>query len=267
MENLFVIKFGGSSITKKEENKFEINREVLEFAAKELAEAIKQKPELKIALVCGVGPFGHTNVVKYNLNNGIKTPEQEKGVKQTNKDCSFVAEEVIKALVKYKIKTKYVPGYDVCVQDNKKAVSFDAKPYKEALEKGIVPVTTGIMVKDKSLKWSPMSGDVVIAELARQLAPEKVVMGTDVDGIFTADPKKNPNAELITEISKQNLAEVLERVGESKATDVTGGMKGKLEKLAEQLGGVEAQIFNLLSAGNLKKALLGQKLACTRIRL
>jgi len=112
-----------------------------------------------------------------------------------------------------------------------------------------------------------MSGDVAIAELCKQLRPEKVLMGTDVDGIFTADPKVNPKAELIEEINKGNLEEVLKRAGESKSVDVTGGMKGKLEKLAETLDGVPAEIFNLITKGNLEKVLKGEDIRCTKVKL
>ena len=44
-------------------------------------------------------------------------------------------------------------------------------------------------------------------------------------------------------------------------------MKGKLEKLAQQLGGVPAKIFSLFVPGNLEKALEGKEIRCTKIRL
>ncbi|MEI7961427.1 MAG: isopentenyl phosphate kinase [archaeon] len=267
MKNLIVLKFGGSSITKKEENKFEMNNVILKQAASELANALKQNPKLKIALVCGVGPFGHTNVVKYNLNNGINNSVQEKGVKITNKDCDFVGKETAKALEKEGLKVKFIPGYEICVQENKKVKHFELALYKKALANGEMPLSTGVMVPDEKMKWSVMSGDTVIAQLAKQLRPEKVLMGTDVDGIYTADPKNDDGAELILEINNKNLKEVLKKAGESKAMDVTGGMKGKLEKLAEQLNGVPAEIFNLFIAGNLKKALLCEEIKSTKIDL
>ncbi|VVB75442.1 Isopentenyl phosphate kinase [uncultured archaeon] len=267
MKNLIVIKFGGSSITKKSENKFEMNKAVLTQAANELADALEKQKELQVALVCGVGPFGHTNVVKYDLNNGIKTEKQREGVKITNEACDFVGKEVAKALKKAGVKTKYIPGYEVCIQSGKKVTGFSILPYGKALDEGLVPITAGIMVKDDELVWSPMSGDVVVAQLAEHLKPKKVLMGTDVDGIYTADPKVDKNAELILNINKENLEEVLEKASHSNSVDVTGGMKGKLEKLAKQLNGVPAEIFNLLKEGNLEKALSGKEITSTKIKL
>jgi isopentenyl phosphate kinase len=266
MVDLVVIKFGGSSITNKADNKFEMNSKILKQCAKELSNAMKKK-KMQIALVCGVGPFGHTNVKLYNLNNGITTEEQKKGVEKTNKDCNFVGESVAKALAKEGLKTKLIPGYEVCEQTNKKITKFDFAPYKKALDEGLIPITTGVMVKDKELVWSVMSGDKVIAQLAKHFKPTKVIMGTDVDGIYTADPKVEAKAELIEEITRANVPKILEKVGESKSVDVTGGMKGKLEQLAEQLDGTPAEIFNLFTNGNLESVLLGKNIKDTKIKL
>ena len=137
----------------------------------------------------------------------------------------------------------------------------------EIQSKGIIPITTGTMVPDNSFKWSVMSGDQVIAQTVKHLDPEKVLMGTDVDGIFTADPKIDSSAELIEEINENNIKEVLAKCGESKSVDVTGGMKGKLEKLASTLNGVPAEIFSLFKEGNLEKALLGKEIKSTKIKL
>jgi isopentenyl phosphate kinase len=266
MQGLTIIKFGGSSITKKSEGKFEINYSVLEQSAQELATALEKK-EQKIILVCGVGPFGHTNVVKYNLNNGVTTKEQLEGKEITNKDCNFVGEEVAKALEKAGLNTKIIPAYLVCVQDNKKVVSYDSGLYVNALEQKLIPITTGIMVKDNTLNWSPMSGDTAIAQLCKQLKPIRVLIGTDVDGVFTEDPKINPKAKLIPEINKKNLEKIIIGVGESKSVDVTGGMRGKIEKLEQTLNGTPAQIFNLYKKKALERIVLGEEVPCTKIKL
>jgi isopentenyl phosphate kinase len=266
MDDLVVIKFGGSSITKKADNKFEMNYDILNQSAQELARAIKPT-KIKVALVCGVGPFGHTNVKLYDLNNGIKNKEQEKGVEKTISDCNFVAQETATALEKVGLRPKLVPGYFVCKQDNRKVISFDTEEYVKAIRGGFIPITTGIMVKDKTLKWSVMSGDTVVAELCKQLRPKKVIMGTDVEGIYTADPKIDSKAKLIESITKENVPKILEMVGESVSVDVTGGMKGKLEKLAQTLNGVPGEIFNLFTKRNLESVLLGRDIVDTKIRL
>ena len=265
--SLIILKLGGSSITKKADNKFEMNYKILNQSAQEIKNALKQNSEIKIILVCGVGPFGHINVTNYDINNGIITERHKEGVEKTIKDCNFVGEEAQKVLEKVGLKAKVIYGNDICIQDARKVVSFNLEEHKNCLKEGIIPITTGTMVPDKSFKWSVMSGDQVIAQAAKQLNPEKVLMGTDVDGIFTADPKIDSSAELIKEINKNNIEEVLAKCGESKAVDVTGGMKGKLEKLANTLNGIPAQIFSLLTKGNLENVLLEKEIKSTKIEL
>lgn len=267
MDDLIVLKLGGSSITNKKENKFEMNYSVLDRCAQEIKNALEKNSDLNIILVCGVGPFGHTNVKKYNLNGKIETDEQEKGVEKTKQDCKYVGEETAKSLEKIGVKTKLIFGTNICVQNERKVVSFNLNEYKKCLNEGIIPITTGTMVLDESFKWSVMSGDQVIAQTAKNLCPKKVLIGTDVDGIFTADPKTNPSAELIENITKENLEEVLEKCGESKAVDVTGGMKGKIEKLAKNLNSFPVEIFNLFVEGNLENTLLGKQIKSTKIKL
>lgn len=265
--SLIILKLGGSSITKKADNKFEMDYDTLNRSAQEIKNALVKNPELQLLIVCGVGPFGHTNVTKYDLNHGIETEEQEKGVGVTNADCDFVGSETVKALGKVGLKAKLISGYEVCEQKSKKVVAFDIEPYKKAVDEKVIPITTGIMVPDEDFKWSVMSGDQVIAQTVKSLNPKIVLMGTDVEGIFTADPKNNPSATLIENITKDNLEEVLEKCGESKAMDVTGGMKGKLEKLASTLNGVPAEIFSLFVEGNLENVLLEKEIKSTKIRL
>lgn len=264
---MIILKLGGSVITKKADNKFEMNYEALNHAAKQIAESLKEDPSLQLFIVCGVGPFGHTNVKKYDINNGIHTKEQEEGLEITKRDCDFVGKETAIALEQQGLKTMFIPGYDVCVQENKKVLTYNFGPYEESVKENVIPITTGVMVPDNEMKWSVMSGDQAIAQLAKHFKPDKVLMGTDVDGIYTADPKEDQSAELLEKITKENLDSILEKVGESKAVDVTGGMKGKLEKLAATLQGTPAEIFNLFTVNNLKKSLKNEEIKSTKIHL
>jgi isopentenyl phosphate kinase len=95
----------------------------------------------------------------------------------------------------------------------------------------------------------------------------RVLMGTDVDGIFTAEPKLNPDARLIESIGQGNFDRVLESVGEATTVDVTQGMKGKLLKIREGLSGVRVLVYNITKEGNTFKALSGRKVRGTEIKL
>ena len=121
----------------------------------------------------------------------------------------------------------------------------------------------GDMVIDSGMGASVLSGDAIVPYLAKELKADRVFLGTDVDGIFTEDPKKNGKAGLVRAINDRNLDEVLEGVGGSNATDVTGGMKGKLLALK----GVSAVVFNLAEGENLFRLLKGERGIGTEINL
>lgn len=66
----------------------------------------------------------------------------------------------------------------------------------------------------------------VSALVAETINAEKLVIATDVDGIYTEDPKKNPDAKLLREISVNELTKKLieysHEAGEYKLADLQG---------------------------------------------
>ena len=57
------------------------------------------------------------------------------------------------------------------------------------------PVMYGDAVLDEKLGFTILSGDQLVAYLAIKYNASKIVVGTDTDGIFDADPKTNPDAK------------------------------------------------------------------------
>jgi len=266
MSDLYIIKLGGSAITEKEGNKFEAREKTLERIASEIKKASAEKG-FSLLIVHGVGPFGHTNVKEYDINNGINTERQKEGLEKTKKDCAFLNKIVVEKLKEAGIHAvSFNPG-ELILQENKKIVEFDINGIEKALGERKVPVLFGQMVPDKKLVASVCSGDASLAFLAKKLKPKKVFLGTDVAGVFTADPKENSEAERIPLIDKKNFEEIIKKVGEAKTVDVTQGMKGKLLKLREQLKGTESFIFDANQEGNFYRALAGKKIEGTEIRL
>ncbi len=123
---------------------------------------------------------------------------------------------------------------------------------------GFVPVIYGDVVPDldESIKICVLSGDQIINYLGENLKPKRVILGSDVDGIYTKNPKKYDDAKLLNTVTSCDdlIAEG------SLNVDVTGGMNGKLTELIElaQLG-VESEIINAGKENFIKKALNHEK--------
>lgn len=94
------------------------------------------------------------------------------------------------------------------------------------LELGVIPVinendtiaTEEIMVGDN---------DTLAAIVATSAGADLLILLTDIDGLYTADPHKNPDARLISEVSELT-DEIMALGGGSGSALGTGGMRTKL---------------------------------------
>ncbi len=65
---------------------------------------------------------------------------------------------------------------------------------EKLVEIGMVPVLYGVPAYDEKQKCSILSGDEIAPYLAVKLNAERIIHAGNVDGVFTSDPNKNPDA-------------------------------------------------------------------------
>ena len=70
--------------------------------------------------------------------------------------------------------------------------------------------------------------DTLAAIVAESVKADKLVLLSDIDGLYTADPHKDPNAKLIHTVHKIDEA-LLSLAGASASSQGTGGMVTKLQ--------------------------------------
>jgi molybdenum storage protein len=99
----------------------------------------------------------------------------------------------------------------------------------------------------------PDTGAILLAEV---MTMRSLVYVKDVDGLYTDDPKKNPKAEFLREVS---AAKLLERNLPDLPIE-----RAVLEILADTRNLKEIRIVNGLVPGNLRRALDGEDVG-TRI--
>ena len=100
--------------------------------------------------------------------------------------------------------------------------------------------------------------------LAKIFKPDKVVFVSDVDGLYTADPKTHPDAELIKEVNGSSLDKVST---ESSVVDVTGSIRGKIEEMIKICGdSADCTLVNGTVPGRLEAFLKGEEVVCTKVR-
>lgn len=92
-----------------------------------------------------------------------------------------------------------------------KTTNKKAERIKELLNQGIVPVICGFLGKgpDGEITTLEMGGsDITAFLMGRYLEASEVIFVTDVDGVMSTDPEKLEDAELLSEISAEELVDL-----------------------------------------------------------
>jgi isopentenyl phosphate kinase len=263
---LIILKLGGSVITRKDSLTPTLDSSNLQ----RIAEEISNSSYNKLIIVHGAGSFGHPYAKEYAIGTEINSTEElsrkRQGFSKTQNSVKSLNGLVCQHLMEQEIPTVSIQPSSFIQTRNKRIVRADMDLITKYLELGFVPVLYGDVVldMDAKIKMAVLSGDQIIKYLAENLKPEKVVLGSDVDGIFNKDPKKNPDASLIKVVTSHHD---LESTDGTQTVDVTGGMGGKLSELLELAEiGIESEIINASHDNNIKRALNGEKGIGTLIR-
>jgi len=259
-----IVKLGGSVITHKSTSPPRVDNQAIRRIVLELK---THKDQLIVVL--GGGAHGHQAAHQFGFGNPT-TPKEHllAGVPAIRHNMTLLSLEIEQAMQNAAIPTVVFSPFSFVMLHNGLISTFPIEQIKKALEAGITVVTHGDVCFDDILGASILSGDTILVYLAKTLAAASVYIGTDVDGVFEADPRDNPSAKIIPVIDNSNMRRVLSGTGLSKATDVTGGMAAKLGELTQLAGkSTEVTIFNLSVPGRLEALLSGKPIVCTRIVL
>lgn len=263
MKDLIILKIGGSVITDKFSKTPKVSPENLRRISKEIA-SVYDKEKMSLIIIHGAGSYGHVIVNKTGIDKGIKTEEQLKAFAETQRLQNELNSIVTKYLIDAGLPAIPCQASAFAVMESGRLVNMDKSAIEGLLGIGMVPVLYGVPAYDKAQKCSILSGDQIAPYLAVKLNAKKIIHATNVDGVFTSDPNKNPDAKLIPEINSKNINQVKKWLAGSTATDVTGGMFRKVSELLEI--GIESQIINALVSGNIVRALKKERIG-TIIRL
>src|SRR5439155_20041406 len=128
---------------------------------------------------------------------------------------------------------------------------------RRLLDWGVVPV---INENDTTTTDEISFGDndFLAAQLAILLGAERLLLLTDTDGLYTADPRRAPDAELIAEVEDFERLEAIQ-IGVSSSPLGSGGMRSKV--VAAEMAtaaGIPATILNGTRPGTITRVLAGE---------
>ena len=256
---MILIKLGGSVITDKSQYR-KFNQEQTARLCKEIANSRKG-----VMIVHGAGSFGHVIAKQYQLNKGLQDFGQVPAVAQVQHDTRELSLKVTEELIKVGIPAVSVPPGSCFVMENGRLIVKDDEAIKGLMHIGVMPIMFGDVVADRRKGFSICSGDQAMEVLARKFKPKTILFVSDVDGLYTADPKKDPNAKLIENVDSSMLDNI---DSELMVADVTGGIRGKIEEMLSICQDCdECVLINGTVPGRLEAFLRGEDVVCTRVKV
>ena len=263
MDDLAIIKIGGSVFSDKK-IPFSFRKNVV----RRLSQEIKSFDGGKI-IIHGGGSFGHVIAHEYDVT--IPSERNKKrymlGVINTHYAMRVLNNLFIKIFVDEGVPVIPFDPLAIFVLRGDTVAYSDIIALKLALKRGFAPILYGDIVIDEENVFSILSGDTIISHLAMKLKPKRVILCTDVNGVYE---NIHDRGSLIREINEENVSEILKKlknngVGNS-IIDVTGGMYKKVKelwKLAEN--GVVSYVLNGFTPSLVKLALRGNVVIGTKI--
>jgi isopentenyl phosphate kinase len=243
---LTFIKFGGSTITQKSKRET-ANLPIIRQLAAELHAARQANPGEAFLLGHGSGSFGHHYAAHYGVHQGIAPDGDWMGFALTACAARKLNHIVVDELLAAGVPALALQPSAALHSAGRALSEWHTGSIARTLEHSLVPVIHGDVAFDTQQGSAIMSTEDLFTYLATHsdLTPARVVLVGET-AVYTADPFIDPSAQLISLINEENIGQVLNSAGGSRAVDVTGGMHSKIAQmwhLVEALPGLHIHLI------------------------
>jgi isopentenyl phosphate kinase len=254
---IIFLKLGGSLITDKDKP-YTPRLDKLKELALEIKTVLDSNPGLLLILGHGSGSFGHTAAKKHGTRDGVKTVEQWQGFAEVKYQAAELTRYVIESLLNAGVPAISIHPSSSMISNNRKVTHHNVVAIRKALDVNLLPVVHGDVAFDESLGGTILSTEDVFAFLAEQFSPTRILLAGIEAGVWADFPART---QLVKQIQLSDYEKMRAGISGSASTDVTGGMKAKVEEMLELIKknkGLTAQIFSAEEKGYLTRALNGE---------
>lgn len=253
------VKFGGSVITDKTQQE-RADAVTIRRLAGELRQALGVAPDMRVIVGHGSGSFGHVYAQRYGIHRGLAPDADWMGFALTSAAALRLNRIVVDELLAAGVPALALQPSTTLVARSGQLARWHTSALERALDHRLVPVIHGDVAFDEVQGSAIISTEQLLAHLATLpvLQPVRIVLVGEF-GVYTADPRSNPQAERIARIDQRNIADVLAGTGGSHGVDVTGGMRSKVELMWQLVQAIPSlQVYLIGPAPELlRRALLG----------
>ncbi|MCX7881184.1 MAG: isopentenyl phosphate kinase [Patescibacteria group bacterium] len=266
MKEIVLIKLGGSLITDKEKP-FVAKKGVIDNLACQIAEALKENPEINLIIGNGGGSFPHYPAVRYEMSLGIRNEKQKYGFCLVQDAASQLNRIVVSSLLKYQVKAFSIHPSSIILSKKGQIRKIFLESLLGLLKLKITPVVYGDIVYDEVCGSTIFSTERLLVELAKKLKDKGFIIKRIIHNGITKGVLNDKN-QTIPLINKENFSQIKDFIFKTQGFDVTGGMLHKIKEslnLAKKMA-IRTIIINGVSQKNLlKEAILGKKVRGTVI--
>lgn len=264
---IIILKLGGSLLTDKN-NPLSLRAKIIKHSVEQIIQS-KQK----VIIVHGGGSFGHPIAKKYKISSGLNSEinDQIYGLAKTHEAMNELNTYIINEFLEKNQPAMAFQASAIFLKDSTSITSKTIDIIENAIEAGIMPVLYGDVVFEKNGSFSIISGDHIILELCKKLSTilvSKVIFATDVDGIYIRKVENGNEKMGLAESIYCHELDTIKLATLDHKIDVTGSMKGKIDSIKDVCAlGIPVQILNGLKNQNILKALKGEMVECTHIKI
>ena len=203
MSNIIVQKFGGTSVGSEER---------IAAVAKIVKEASKNNPIVVVVSAMS----GETNRLINLAKSFGDNPSKRESDALVSTSEKVSAALLAMALQQIDIPAKSYSASQISMRttdsySKARILDVDGKKIQETLDAGIVPIITGFQGITESGDVTTLGrggSDTTAVAIAAQLGAERCDIYTDVDGIYTTDPRVVPEANKIDVITMEEMLEM-----------------------------------------------------------
>lgn len=204
--DIVVKKFGGNTLNKKRSKQLLLN----------IIKTSLDNQNFPVIIVSALGrienPYSTDSLLNILNEYNISVNDREKDLLMS---CGEIISSVVVAgiLNELEVETKVLTGFQAGIltsnnHGNAKVLSIESSKINDLINKNIIPIITGFqgITDNGSITTLGRGGsDISAIAIGAAIEAKKVEIYTDVNGVYTADPRLVKNANLLKNISYTEL--------------------------------------------------------------